>query len=187
MDKNQGENGLERKKLKQLFGKFSEIKGFDNWMIGKLVFYSQEKSLELTCMVKKRKEKAAVLEAAGNGICMEMYLLKPEKTQEKVQIWEEKESCEKVISKAFFEEEIAAFVTAVGDENPIHRTPKPVVPGLLLAEWLWTEGKISLEGKKLAFHAPLYAQEKMTVYREENTQVSFGVSGGRLLWKVCPA
>jgi hypothetical protein len=184
-NRKQEENELERKELKKFFRKCSEIKGFDNWMIGKLVFSRQEESTELTCEVKKRKEKAAVLEVAGNGIIMEMYLLKPERTQKKAQAWEGKETCVEIISKVFSKEEILAFVMDAGDENPIHQTQNPVVPGLFLAEWLWLEGNVSLEGKKMIFQAPLYAQEKVTVYLEKKTQVYFGVSDGRILWKAC--
>jgi hypothetical protein len=219
-----GGKGLERKELKKLFRKFSEIKDFDGWVIGKLVFYKREKDPEIVCVLKKRREKAAVLEVEGEGLCIEMYLLKPGKAEEKSQVWGEKETllnvgesqevqklqkpqtpqvlqelqkdmifrkygfslenCVEVISKVFSEEEILAFAADVEDENPIHRTQKPVVPGLLLAEWMWVDGKISLEEKKIVFHAPAYARETVTVYWEKERKVYFGVSDGRILWKV---
>ena len=163
--------------LKKFFQAFSDLKGFDNWMIGKIIIKQQEEIPDIAekgivCRIKKRKQRFAVLYAEGQGILIEVFLLKPggsgkEKIRKNLP-----EALEKGISRSFSKEEILAFVRETGDSNPIHASEIPVVPGFLMLEWLWELYLV----QEMIFYQPVYAGEELTLYFHQETEGCYAVS-----------
>lgn len=188
--------------IKNLFRAFSEVKGFDGWMIGKLYFYKKENKEGnlLSASIVKRKKNFAVIEVTGEGICIQMVVLKPQtipkvydadrmwqtmeysgsgslwkKTGSKEKKFNLPEGCAEVASRVFSREEVQIFAEEAGDNNWIHQTERPIVPGLMMAEWLWKMEGISLLDKIMIFRKPVYVQEKIVIYQSSLPQCYFAV------------
>ena len=173
--------------LRKFFQAFSEIKGFDNWMIGKIKIKQKGNGPDIAekekyCRIKKRKRHFAVLEAEGQEMRMEVFLLKPDcakMTEEKKIRKSLPKDLGKCVSKVFSREEILAFVKETGDDNPIHFSKSPVVPGFLMLEWLW---QLGYAAKEMIFYSPVYAQEEVTLYFHQGTKDCYALSGG-ICWE----
>lgn len=156
--------------------------------------------------IVKQKHNYAILETIVENFCVRMYIMRPkEQWEEKTGLSDKKleipKECKLLFSQSFSSEEIYVFVTEVGDENEIHKTERPVVPGFLMAELLWGYHVVPefLEGKEpdgekrnwnmnMTFRAPAYADEKIDVYQESVSGKVFAVTEReqqiKLLWEM---
>lgn len=199
--------------MREVFRSFSQIEGFEGWVIGKLCFQYRQWDNETKrkqVSVRKHKENYALLEAAASDVLVQMHILKPQEEilEKKVkdgrnthlEFSKQREQERKFVlsqqhillcTKSYAREEILAFVDDVGDYNGIHRTDKPVVPGGLIAEWLWEEGLLrdreevlSEEGRTeekafavdIRFQDPVYAGDEIAVYRDGISGKLYGVA-----------
>ncbi len=206
-----------KKALRIFFSSFSEFQGFDGWVIGKLCFERREAggfSGALSCRKKKRY---AVLEAARGDICMKMHLIKgflekagdvgrkeaSDGRAEGDALAEKDADCIFLGEKVFHAEEISDFVRETGDRNSIHQAERPVVPGLLITEWIWEKGCLpvlsgaggspAFTDRKdfpviLRFRFALHVGECMKVYGDPLSRKIFAVKNDRgcrtLLWEL---
>lgn len=156
--------------------------------------------------IVKQKQNYAILETIVENFRVRMYIMRPKgQWEEKTDLSEKKfempEGCNLLFSKRFSAEEIHVFVTEAGDENEIHKTERPVVPGFFMTELLWRYYVVPelLEDKEPAgdfcnwnmnmiFRAPAYADEKIDVYRESFSGKVFAVTEREqqisLLWEM---
>lgn len=179
------------KNVRTLFRKFSQIDGFDGWMIGKLCFQFEEEE-QLPLSIRKQKENYAVLEAASDNLKIQMHILKPQQGCNRNAGFVLPEQSIPVSVRKFTGEEILSFVSEVEDDNWIHRTKNPVVPGFLMAEWLFESGLLPLTASSgeisMIFRAPAYAWEEIAVYGEDGAHRLFGVTEQeeriKLLWEL---
>jgi len=72
--------------------------------------------------------------------------------------------------------EIAAFVRTAGDDNPIHGTAQPVVPGLLILQWLQAELPTAA-GISIRFLQPLYGGDAVSLYKMSSLWQACGPQG----------
>lgn len=192
--------------LRNIFRVFCQKKKFDGWVIGKLCFGLEYQRHDASCSiitVQKQKKDYAVLEASSSELTIQMHILNPSSGLRGEKEFLMPEHSMWIASKTFSKEEILAFVEEVGDDNWIHWKKEPVVPGALMAEWLWESGLLRRNGERtlkrtaaedmnfiveFLFHAPVYAGEKMTVYRDNISGQMYSCvdrQGKRiLLWKV---
>ncbi|BEU88125.1 hypothetical protein TAMA11512_15890 [Selenomonas sp. TAMA-11512] len=81
----------------------------------------------------------------------------------------------------FTPEEIAVFLEATGDKNPIHRTSCPVVPGLLLLH-TFLEMHPAAAALQMKFCAPIYAGELVELQEKEN--IFLGIVDGQCRYRI---
>lgn len=78
--------------------------------------------------------------------------------------------------RVFSSQEIIDFVDSVGDQNEIHRSACPVVPGLFLLKQIAVE--LSLANQlELRFLQPLYAGQMVSIHKDKNIWRGYGPSG----------
>lgn len=187
--------------MRELFRSFSQIEGFFGWMIGKISFADGEEIAPVKAYIKKEKKNYAVLAAAEESVWLQIYIVNSHRKSVSGEsvlpvsgAGEEKEpKCVSLADKSlllertFYSQEILDFVAEVQDDNWIHQTHKPVVPGLFLWEWLWQQGLLVQKGSML-FRSPAYAEEKIMVYIDRQTHHLLGIvgrnTGNVLLWEV---
>lgn len=167
----------------ELFRCFSTIENFEGWMIGKMCFChlgvaEQEKGLE-AAQIKKRKNHYAIVEVRRDAYLAQMLLVKPAQDRCKDGFSTgEKERKRNTLPKpdlwkngfigkhTFHREEIIAFVEAVQDANSIHRTERPIVPGLQMVEWFWSISALKdWTNCEFSFRTPAYAEQELQVYQ----------------------
>lgn len=188
---------------------FSEFTGYDGWMIGtcmyeKTIVKAQEGSEVLRGFGKvqselvKQAERFVVmqnsLETGGYRFTLELHVIKPGETKQEVAAGTNAmkgENGHVVAEHVFTKDEILRFVEQVKDENSIHRSQYPVVPGLLIAEWMLahiTENRNmekveSVINRKYRFRFtnPVIAGETLYMYEtEEKAQkVYYGMTEER--------
>lgn len=178
--------------MRTLFRSFSEIKGFDGWMIGKIsIFRNEGKEAEATASVVKQKKSIAILEAAEGEIGIRMMVVQPQNIPQagsREREFSLPDGSMPQDSRIFQREEILAFAGEVLDHNWIHQTQCPIVPGLLMVEWMWNMNGASLLGSIMTFRAPAYAQEEIIIYRDSAEQNYYAVTERQgtlhLLWEI---
>lgn len=209
------EEGIYMNPLRELFYSIALKQEVHDWIIGELCLIQEKEKVSFPARFCIRKEKYVVLETAQEGMRLQMHLVCPggkDSPGESIyfgkKLYTGKQNCVLLCEKSFSKEEIFLFVREIGDTNPLHQMDAPVVPGCLIAEWLWgaqgltedclsqdflPENYIPRDRKKawkqtLRFYAPLYASQSMEVYRDMGTGQMTGVVGenGRqsLLWKM---
>lgn len=73
----------------------------------------------------------------------------------------------------FTAEEINAYTHLVGDENTLHSQPRPIVPGILLLNWLQQVTAAKFLHWKARFLQPVYAGELLQVYEKQEMLVGY--------------
>lgn len=63
------------------------------------------------------------------------------------------------LRQSFTREDVLDFVESVGDTNPIHQGNQPIVPGLLLMEYIKNNLPISLTKLELSFRNAIFVNE----------------------------
>ena len=63
------------------------------------------------------------------------------------------------LCQSFTLEDVWEFVDSVGDTNPIHQGNQPVVPGLLLMEYIKNKLPTSVKKLELSFRNAIFANE----------------------------
>ena len=63
------------------------------------------------------------------------------------------------LCQSFTREDVWEFVDSVGDTNPIHQGNQPVVPGLLLMEYIKNKLPTSVKKLELSFRNAIFANE----------------------------
>lgn len=69
----------------------------------------------------------------------------------------------RMVLHVFSIEEIQQYCIQSGDNNPIHQGEHPIVPGLYIAWYIQRTLAVSLLHWKVSFHAPVYADDTVTV------------------------
>ena len=84
--------------------------------------------------------------------------------------------------------QILQFVRSVNDENPIHRTTHPIVPGCLLLEGLmeWLHGRNHMPTDiYMRFKLPVYADEVVELVEQPTGRYNLhGLVQGRTVFMV---
>lgn len=73
----------------------------------------------------------------------------------------------------FTAEEINAYTHFVGDENTLHSQPRPIVPGILLLNWLQQVTAARFLHWQARFLRPVYAGELLQVYEKQEMLVGY--------------
>lgn len=160
------------------------------------------------CKEKVCKARYCVVESIYSDrkirYCLEMHLIKPYKIPTQgLQV--KKDSMERNYNKfsksitgnlkevwkvKFSKEEIVSFTTLAGDENFIHKTKQPIVPGLLFLKEFFKH--IPLENQlqkiEMQFHSPTFSNELVTIYKSVDKNCYFAFTGPetqkRLAWEL---
>ena len=187
--------------LRALMSVFSDFQGFDGWKIGEVCMARREEEACGTAPVCRKRDGYAVLEAAQGRFWMQLHLVRGKASGAAKQ---GKSAAGRLpgaeclaARKRFDAGDILSFVRETGDGNRIHREDPPVVPGLLILEWLWEDGllrtflpetvrrpswKLSLR-----FYSVLFAGEETAVYTEGAAGMAAAVRRAGeefLVWKL---
>ncbi len=73
----------------------------------------------------------------------------------------------------FTAEEINAYTHLVGDENTLHSQSRPIVPGILLLNWLQQVTAAGFLHWQARFLRPVYAGELLQVYEQQEMLVGY--------------
>ncbi len=175
--------------VQEIFLPFFKEKGLEGWMIIKIHFQRKEiietiKEKTESMVLKKKKNYCLLGLLWHHGIIL-MHLFMPQPLIEyhSSLIFQNKKShrfflpknCEKVASRVFSKEEIQEFVTSVQDDNWIHQTEKPIVPGLMMLAWIWGRKELSLWDNAMIFRAPAYAEEEIELYFDSYSKNYFAI------------
>ncbi len=135
-------------------------------VIGRIRFYREGGSPETT--IRKRK-KSALIEIRSKKGRLVIHLLERNNTSD---VKSEKPTMNnKEFWRRFTANEILDWVKKVGDNNPIHRTSKPIVPGyMMLLPWLDIFPKNDLD---IRFRHAVRADENIFVARSEDVITAF--------------
>lgn len=164
-----------------LAAKQTEACRYDGWVIGRAIYKCTETSgadrpLRL---VEKRCAAYAVLVSdgvrSGYRYSLELRLLKPvsrssEESDAGYAVSDDMGTA--AVHRCFTIEQIITFADRVHDTNSIHRSDNPVVPGLLLLEWIMDEYHICVKdgfGVTIRFRTPVLAGDDVMLYKS-NTE-----------------
>lgn len=169
---------------------FSEIKGFDGWMIAKAELEAEEcklyndiniKTTEAVILRQRRHYSAIMSKAVYNGIRYKliMHIVKPARNH----LAQKYTNTDGIycLTLKYAQNDIKQFVYDVGDSNYIHQTGRYVVPGFLVFEDILnmfienTDFKI---GKcTMLFNNPAFAGEIINVFKVGEDRFKLIISG----------
>lgn len=129
-----------------------------------------QKKIGKSCIVKHRHSVIKVdIHEAHQSLAVSM-LPYEEENHERVAATSTLQLSECPRWRIFSKEEILKFVVDVNDENPIHRTEQPLVPGCLLVE-SWVRDKVPSENEmslSFRFHGGVYSDECTYIIEANN-------------------
>lgn len=167
--------------IQEIFLPFFKEKGLKGWMIIKIHFQKEGKieavKKETEPVVLKKKKNYCLLGLLWQQGIIFMHLYLPQSLIEyhsDFTLQGLPKNCEKVASKMFSKEEIREFVRTVRDDNWIHQTEKPIVPGLMMLAWIW-DREVSLWDKAIIFRTPAYAEEEIALYFHVDSKNYFAI------------
>ena len=76
--------------------------------------------------------------------------------------------------RSFNRDEVISFVSEVGDTNPIHQTHKPIVPGMMLMNYIKNELPANTSRIELSFRQAVYAGDKLFLKASEGIILLYG-------------
>lgn len=206
--------GIYRKLIKS----FTKFTGFDGWMIAKAEFkiikqagniYTKDDNTALympdikNSIVKQRKSYSVILAGMvykGIAYSFIMHLIKP------VEINFARDGFKQVeevlpsyvsgsvylFSLNYSKPCIKKFTEYIGDDNYIHQTERPVVPGLLVfedvleKEFCISKGYAYSENFTIVFKKPVLADEVINLYKTKDNRIFAMPSQGHkcILWEL---
>ena len=185
---------------RRVFRLLSTMKGYDGYMIGKLLCRRLEnssmESQSNPCTVRKQRKNYVILELRGDAYFLSLTMVYPKdflphilsNQAEKPKPYSENKikmrAREKAVaSHCFAVSEILDFVQFVQDTNGIHRSENPVVPGLLMAEWFFEVlHSVDWETAEFRFHTPVYADQQLCLCWHAEGYDCFLEERGQLCW-----
>ena len=78
-----------------------------------------------------------------------------------------------LLKHIFTKAEVDEYVAYTGDENIVHKGPKPLVPGLCMAAYLQQAFGLEQLDWRIAFKSPVYAGDELVVYTKEGQITAF--------------
>lgn len=176
---------------------FSAIKKYVGFWMGKIS--CQQAPLEISdssygqVNVRKCRKNFVILELPKEEYILTVTLFRPEQNSKTLRTGESAKRLQiakwkdlrwtEMGRRVFTTEEILDFVTSIQDENEIHRTATPVVPGFQMLEWLlevlsdddWRTWEIS-------FHVSVLAGQELCLYPCTEGYQCILAETGELLW-----
>lgn len=147
-----------------------DAKYFGGWVIAGVEVKLSDKADCLENSVLLDKARRCVHEARGYNSrgelvqSLRLFLVLPSGKANLEPPLESQPVGELVYRHSFSKHEIDEYISATGDENVIHKGPKPLVPGIYmlyaLQQWL---GLRSLQWKA-SFLSPVYVEQELKVY-----------------------
>lgn len=126
------------------------------------------------------KERRTVLEVLGTTAfgtkvkSMRVFMVKPKEiTAEADNNFQVDFPGKLLVEHIFTKAEIDAYVAYTGDENIIHKGEHPIVPGICMACFLQDFMGLRELDWRIAFKAPVYADDKLVVYVKENQLTAY--------------
>lgn len=152
----------------------SDAKFFDGWVLAGVEAHIHGVANELANTVLLAKERKSIIQvlgtAADGSVAKELrvFLVLPKRKLGNKTVEPQMPAGELVCEHIFTTQEIADYVAFTGDENIIHKGEHPVVPGLCMAAWLQKTLKLQQLDWRISFLAPVYAGDKLRIYRNDN-------------------
>lgn len=78
-----------------------------------------------------------------------------------------------LLKHTFTKAEVDEYVAYTGDENIVHKGPKPLVPGLCMAAFLQQAFGLTQLDWRISFKSPVYAEDELVVYTKEGQITAF--------------
>ena len=174
-------------KYRKLIRGFSKIKGYDGWMIATAGLSGKKYGIlaDIDCnteeiddnvktQILKQKPVMSVMQSSFDETFINMNIVKMHENVDKYEIqnrfcgyknYDNTDEYEEVCQMTFTVEEILNFVTEVKDDNYIHKTDVPVVPGFYILEKMLsaTDSFKDSERVVIKFRKPAYAGDIITV------------------------
>lgn len=173
-------------KYRKLIRGFSKIKGFDGWMIATAELSGKKYGIladtdcdtaeiddNVKTQILKQKPVMAVMQSFFDETFINMNIVKMHENVDKPDIQnrfcgykeDDTDKYEEVCQMTFTVEEILNFVTEVKDDNYIHKTDVPIVPGFYILEKmvLFIKNFKDSERVVIKFRKPAYAGDIITV------------------------
>lgn len=152
----------------------SDAKFFGGWVLAGVEAHIHGVADELANTVLLAKERKSIIQvlgtAADGSVAKELrvFLVLPKRKLGNKAVEPQMPAGELVCEHIFTTQEIADYVAFTGDENIIHKGEHPVVPGLCMAAWLQKTLKLQQLDWRISFLAPVYAGDKLRIYRNDN-------------------
>lgn len=146
---------------------------FSGWVMAgldiKIEGCASDHQLEIAAL----KAKQAIIEVkgldrdGGTVQVMRVILVKPDKLSSK------KVQAAFLHGTSFAEHkftvnEIQEYLSYTGDQNRIHRCPLPVVPGIMMIDWIFKHLKLNRVKCRVKFLQPVFSGEQVCFYKEQH-------------------
>ena len=152
----------------------SDAKFFGGWVLAGAEAHIHGCADVLTNKMLLNKGRQSIIQVLGatqDGVAVKelrVFLLLPKRQLSSKERTQEQPAGSFAAEHCFTAEEIDAYVAFTGDENIIHKGERPIVPGLCMAAWLQKELRLRELDWRISFLSPVYAGDRLRVYRAEN-------------------
>ncbi len=149
-------------------------KFFGGWIVAGVEAHVRGNAVRFTNKTVLNKAHKAILEVEGTSAFgsvlkkLRVFLVLPTVSAESKAEAEQVPEGKVLFAHYFTEQEVAAYVTYTGDENVIHKGPKPIVPGLCMAAFLQEKLELSSLDWRISFLHPVRTGELLSFYSVAN-------------------
>lgn len=146
---------------------------FNGWVVAGLDIEITGSAVSCEQKIAYKKTGQAVINVCGydkNGQkvkAMKVILLKPKDNSAKSAAKEQNNDAAPLFAHKFTAQEIDAYLAYTGDMNQIHQGENPVVPGIMMIDWLLKKLHAAVISCKVKFLRPVICGEDIIFYRSE--------------------
>lgn len=144
---------------------------FNGWIIAGLDIEIKGAAVSYTLETVSQKTGRAVIHVYGNDAdnnavkTLKVILLKPKGIAGQSAAALPQDDAELLVQHRFTEQEIAEYLAVSGDMNQLHQGARPIVPGIMMINWLLEHLQMDSVCCKVKFIRPVICNEEISFYR----------------------
>lgn len=160
----------------------SDRKFFGGWVLAGVEAHIHGQATQLVNNVLLAKERKSIIQVLGTVSTPEgermvkelrVFLVLPKAKLGSKPAAKEEPTGELVLEHSFTVLEVADYVAYTGDENIIHQSEHPIVPGLCMAAWLQQALQLQELDWRISYLRPVYAGDELKVYSSEQELAAY--------------
>lgn len=145
---------------------------FNGWIIAGLEIEIKGTAVSYTLETVSQKAGLSVINICGNDAdgdvvkTLKVILLKPKNISVQSAAEVQTDATKMIALHKFTEQELAEYLAVSGDMNQLHQGAKPIVPGLMMVNWLLEHLQMASVCCKVKFIRPVICNEEIRFYRD---------------------
>lgn len=149
----------------------------DGWVLAGVEVHIKGNAVHLENKTLMEKERKCIMEVTGTTAfgtktkTMRVFMVKLENSGE--QEFTVEYPGKLLFKHSFTKEEIQSYIAYTGDKNVIHQGEHPIVPGICMTAYLQEMLQLEQVDWRIAFKAPVYAEEELVVYGTEKQLTAY--------------